>query len=787
MNKFNNLSNGTGGCDIHLSDVIEVIENNDPSFNKLTEGAGNNLDKNKMSKAYVEIVEQPASKAMRFRYECEGRSAGSIPGQNSTSENKTFPTIRVVGYEGKAVVVVSCVTKDKPYKPHPHNLVGKEGCKKGVCTIEIPTDTMTVTFSNLGIRCVKKRDIESALQTREEIRVDPFRTGFAHRNQASSIDLNAVRLCFQVFLSTDGKSFTCPLPPVVSEPIFDKKAMSDLAIFQLSTDYSSVAGGQKVLLFCEKVTKDDINVRFYEEKNGQMVWEGFADFQPSDVHRQVGIAFTTPKYHSLEVTEPVKVFIQLFRPSDRACSEPLPFFLTPLESGRPSYWSLRRPYTKKGASALNEIFNSILAADKKTANENNLVEIVPNIVDREDEEKPDNLINDPNLNDDSIQIGDQWKSLKEIENEHIIENWNNISDSPLENTEPNNNNEEKSLNDLLNQVAELDEIYSESQARLLDNNPMETDANHNTQNFIKNSNPMDIDNDFDDTNTYSSLQLAFKNPIDMLDKFEENIISAQSPVIEIVSQKRENDSEKLPPLPPKRVKKLETPLLGRPLSQTIYSSSNSITLSTEQAQSILGSSSSLIVRKPVSRSASFNVVRNKPEYLAPQKNLPPTPNKHSSTTTLPNPKKKGFFTKLFSRRGSKEKSVSRTKLNTNNSNLNTPNRGSVASFKSLRDSSTAGNISLSGGHMKTLTPNSKDTPDVIHISLKGPLNSNPDSPSVNDALNEPKTPTSDQLNLDLTEAEHYALYTAVAPHATQSEFDETSCYYAPVEGGKIMS
>ena len=44
---------------------------------------------------YVEIVEQPASKGLRFRYECEGRSAGSIPGTHSTCDNKTFPTIKV--------------------------------------------------------------------------------------------------------------------------------------------------------------------------------------------------------------------------------------------------------------------------------------------------------------------------------------------------------------------------------------------------------------------------------------------------------------------------------------------------------------------------------------------------------------------------------------------------------------------------------------------------------------------------------------------------------------------
>lgn len=44
---------------------------------------------------YVRIVEQPAPKALRFRYECEGRSAGSIPGVTSSPENKSFPTIQV--------------------------------------------------------------------------------------------------------------------------------------------------------------------------------------------------------------------------------------------------------------------------------------------------------------------------------------------------------------------------------------------------------------------------------------------------------------------------------------------------------------------------------------------------------------------------------------------------------------------------------------------------------------------------------------------------------------------
>lgn len=72
---------------------VEVIQNTDPgSMPPIA------MDGQEHVQPYVEILEQPASKALRFRYECEGRSAGSIPGVNSTPENKTFPSIRVSVY-----------------------------------------------------------------------------------------------------------------------------------------------------------------------------------------------------------------------------------------------------------------------------------------------------------------------------------------------------------------------------------------------------------------------------------------------------------------------------------------------------------------------------------------------------------------------------------------------------------------------------------------------------------------------------------------------------------------
>lgn len=42
--------------------------------------------------------------------------------------------------------------------------------------MHVPPETMTVTFSNLGIQCVKKKDIEAALRLREEIKVDAYKS-----------------------------------------------------------------------------------------------------------------------------------------------------------------------------------------------------------------------------------------------------------------------------------------------------------------------------------------------------------------------------------------------------------------------------------------------------------------------------------------------------------------------------------------------------------------------------------------------------------------------------------
>lgn len=75
---------------------------------------------------------------------------------------------------------------------------------------------------------------------------------------------------------------------------------------------------------------DDVQIYFYQEHQGQIVWHGYGEFQPSDVHKQFAISFKTPRYRDQNITQPINVFVQMRRISDGTVSEPRPFQYTPL-------------------------------------------------------------------------------------------------------------------------------------------------------------------------------------------------------------------------------------------------------------------------------------------------------------------------------------------------------------------------------------------------------------------------------------------------------------------------
>lgn len=280
------------------------------------------------SRPSLVILEQPKQRGMRFRYQCEGRSAGSILGESSNEQNKTLPAIELKKCkEVKEVIVkVSLVMKDDPYKPHPHGLVGKD-CHDGICEVHInPEKTTKHSFSNLGIQCVKKKDVEEALAQRRKLGIDPYNTG--HCVNIQDTDMNVVRLCFETkYLDRHGRWEH--LNPVLSDAVYDKKSTntSELKICRMNKKMGPCNGGQEVYLLCDKVQKEDISVIFRKDN-----WEAKADFSQTDVHRQVAIVFKTPPYKDLSILSPETVEVFLKRIADKECSETVEYTYLPIET-----------------------------------------------------------------------------------------------------------------------------------------------------------------------------------------------------------------------------------------------------------------------------------------------------------------------------------------------------------------------------------------------------------------------------------------------------------------------
>lgn len=646
-------------------------------------------------------------------------------------------------------------------------------------------------------------------------------------------------------------------------------------------------------------------MRLFEEQNGHCVWEGYGDFQHTNVHKQVAIAFRMPKYRTLDIEQPVKVsftlitdllkqiliypaflfilqcFIQLKRPSDGITSEPLPFEYLPLDSGRRSFLGFRKGLKEKGNV---DFFKQLLSLD------DDILSNKPNgdIPKQEQvDQKHGNSINEiivlDTPNDDELVIEKtEILTVSNDNNEPKIEkttvirmdtvDGNDKTTEWLEKAEfvPLNEDsnggflrgevdDDKTLNDLLEQVAELDEIYSDHQTKRT-NADIEHELNLLEKSLprIGNEASMDFDDLFDDTATYTSLQRAFKNPVPIIDLFPPSpppnfdpndydaveplaITNPTSPVIDVSPLKRESpnlDEEKLPPLPPKRYRKIT----GSP--ENVENQAHIINKQTYMNESAPATPERRNSIKSPSRPQSQIIIMRTPDQSPLNKRLPPTPNSNSNANTLPKQKKSGFFSKLFSRRKSKSDiSSSQTDIkispdlsresSINHFDFHDQNRLSTRSLKnpSKKQGKPVGrSVSSVSGKRPHLTA------DIVHIPLKGDstdslpirsgsgnilagrhssritLSNNLDRKTVS-ALQLADLPIQDgnmeliaiadaqslknlcegaygvhlDPDVDLTEAEHFALYTSVAPYATQSEFDEASCYYAPVEGGEILT
>ena len=141
-------------------------------------------------------------------------------------------------------------------------------CRNGISTVEF--NQGEAILKGVGIQCVKRVDVQSSLIARQKLNIDPFRRGFFY--DLNSINLNAVRLCFQVCLETSQFGIV-KLSPFVSDVIKDNKAYGDLKIVKCSHNYAPFHGRKKILIFTSKVSRNDIEVHFRYRTKGKQIFK----------------------------------------------------------------------------------------------------------------------------------------------------------------------------------------------------------------------------------------------------------------------------------------------------------------------------------------------------------------------------------------------------------------------------------------------------------------------------------------------------------------------------------
>ncbi|XP_048516878.1 nuclear factor NF-kappa-B p110 subunit isoform X1 [Dendroctonus ponderosae] len=310
---------------------------------------------------YLKFLEQPTNK-FRFRYKSEmAGTHGSLCGMNSDrSRKQTYPTVELVNCTEKATVRC-CIYQyniEDDFKPHPHRLIMKKGRSEEDDPHDIlvgPEEGFTATFHSMGIIHTARKNIVSELVRKKSLlhrELIASREGRVReltlkeltdikglaQEESKSINLNIVRLRFDAFVIKNGiRHPICP--PIYSHGINNLKCAltGDLRIVRMDHCTSPAKGGQEIFLLVERVTKKNIQIRFFElNDDEQEVWQGWGKFSELDVHHQYAIVFKTPMYdRNPNITQPVKVYMELVRPSDSAKSEWKEFRFIPSNEFRP--------------------------------------------------------------------------------------------------------------------------------------------------------------------------------------------------------------------------------------------------------------------------------------------------------------------------------------------------------------------------------------------------------------------------------------------------------------------
>ena len=279
----------------------------------------------------------------RFRYRTENPDHGSLLGD--TERMRACPTVLIQNCPPYANVIihVSLCAYDS-LQVHMHNLHGRnvfngqylvtlQADMNG--SLECPLEGISISHSKenskqdlLACKLAQrgilsrngiedyKREMEGCVPPNSEFNVSWFKGRIHNFNsllgEAGCIGVakDAVRLHCQAFVfNSDGQYENLQ---AISQTIYDSSsaATSKLNIRVISHTSGSTKGGDQVILLCDKVQKENIEILFYVH-DGQYI--GMGKFTHADVWHQRAITFKTPPSES---TVPVQAKLCLRRKND---------------------------------------------------------------------------------------------------------------------------------------------------------------------------------------------------------------------------------------------------------------------------------------------------------------------------------------------------------------------------------------------------------------------------------------------------------------------------------------
>ena len=249
---------------------------------------------------------------------------GCIHGKNYSKKSKKFPEVQLVNVPpelDQVILRVALYTNETPRRHHVHKIMMKKSPYESEQDfIEVVVERskgFKQTWEGLGIIHTSRRYIDETIFNRikkvfleqkgaregnpypsltdaneMELKSDAAKFGKDITDPAHN-KLNTVVLGFEAFKVEAGIYYPlCNMAFTNSINNLKNPSTGDLKICRISAFAGSVAGGDEIFIFIERVKKGDIQVRFFElDENEERVWDEMAYFSENDVHHQYAIAF----------------------------------------------------------------------------------------------------------------------------------------------------------------------------------------------------------------------------------------------------------------------------------------------------------------------------------------------------------------------------------------------------------------------------------------------------------------------------------------------------------------